>query len=353
MNDQINIKTESQANLLLNIIKKFTFVEEFNDKNIVFYNIKLYEYLNDDEKIKFVEDLHKIYNTEEYNFIDGQNINGEYIRFSHQDIEVMKLGRNQFIESLKFIYTDFQIKSFLNMKYDYNIAAYIFGAKHLLFDPFNYSVITLYNEVYTYYNRIRTINSIAEVSDILTKDNANGIPIPNDLKVHYSPYDILKLLLSYEINFYELDELVFESWEKIVLSDINLNSVIGDFLIPNKTIPYLDRLDYKYTSAIRKELTSIEEGPMKTFINLVAPDKVPLKIKTYSTVDFVMAMFKKLNLFIGNDKEPTPNEIDINELYSLYSVLKPTKNIADYLVHSPKDITPLDRVLGGFKWVTS
>lgn len=356
MNSEINIrKTQGQVNLLHNIIKKFTFIKPDDAKkydDLQFKEMKLYSDLVENEKIEFLENLYKIYNTDEYNFISND--------MKDQDIHNLKQERMHIIDSLKFVYTDFQIKSFLNMKYHYNVASYIFGVKHLLSDPFNYSVITLYNEVYTYYNRIRQINTISEVADIIKQDISRGIDIPNDLKVHYSPYDILKLLLSYEINFYQLEEEVFESWKKIVLSDIDYNSIVGDFLIPNKTVPYLDKLDYKYTAAIKNEIkntSGLKTGEtlnlVGTFMNSFLPTTPGKNIKTYSTVDFVMAMFKKLNLYIGDDDESVPNEIDINELYSLYSVLIPDYNISNYLVKSPKDISATDLAFKAYDFVST
>lgn len=356
MNSKINIrKAPGQLNLLYKIIEKFTFIKPDDAKKydeLQFKEIKLYSDLVENEKIEFLENLYKIYNTDEYNFIDD---------IKDQSIHNLKRERIHIIDSLKFIYTDFQIKSFLNMKYHYNVASYVFGVKHLLSDPFNYSIITLYNEVYTYYNRIRQINTISEVADIIKQDTSRGIDIPNDLKVHYSPYDILKLLLSYEINFYQLEEEVFESWKKIVLSDIDYNSIVGDFLIPNKTVPYLDKLDYKYTAAIEREIKNTSSGLktgetlnlVGTFMNSFLPTTPGKNIKTYSTVDFVMAMFKKLNLYIGDDDESIPNEIDINELYSLYSVLIPDYDICKFLVKSPKNISATDLAFKVYDFISN
>lgn len=311
--NNIQITNSGQFLIIYNIITCIvneTYIEPY-------YNISNYE-IND-----FMNNLYKLYNEDKYEI---ENLQGA----DANNISAYKKKRKQIIDGLKYIYSDYKIREFLNMDVKhYNIVEFIFGVKYIVQDPYSYTVKELYDEVIKNYNRVRMINTTANIADKIKDLN---IDIPSFLKIHFSQYQILRLLLSFDLNYYTLEESVFESWEEIVLSDIRLDSVVGNFLIPNKTVPYLDKLDHKYSSAISNQKTE-GDSSFANFVNCFKHEKTSkIKYKYCSTIDFILSMFKRCNLFITNDEEEVYNDIKIDELYGLYKVLTLNSDICNKLV---------------------
>lgn len=313
--NDIKITNKGQFLIILNIIQCIvnkTYIPNY-------YNI------SENEITQFINNLYKLYNTDEYE-IENNTANAEAIT----DVDNYNKKRKQIIDGLKYIYSDYQIRQFLNMKVKhYNIVEFIFGVKYIVQDPYSYTVKQLYDEVIKNYNRVRMINTTANIGD---KIKGLNIDIPSFLKIHFSQYQILRLLLSFDLNYHTLEESVFESWEEIVLSDITSDSVVGDFLIPNKEVPYLDKLDHKYSSALSNQAIQ-GDSSFANFVNCFKNEKTSkIKYKYCSTIDFVLSMFKRCNLFITNDEEEVYNDIKIDELYGLYKVLTLNSDICNKLV---------------------
>jgi hypothetical protein len=169
-------------------------------------------------------------------------------------------------------------------------------------------------------------------------------------------YDILKTICDSKFNyFYTLNVEVFENWKNIVLTEITPNSIINDFLIPNKNNDYLDILDYNSFSTLTKDDPDCDYSMLHGVYDKLFTEKQMdknLTYKQYNLFDFILEMFNKLNYPITSYTKDNENKIyneyfDIQEFYYLYNILKTTdlstkeEDMNDQISENIKNTSPI------------
>jgi hypothetical protein len=295
----INIEGEGQANLIIQIIKRVVLKDIYNINIVDYYNLT----------------------------------NDQFYRFKHKFVDVYcdKLTLNQtqsiisnnFKKSINLLYSDFEICHIFNIqseltKYSSNILRLVFGADYILQDMFDLTVYDFYKNIIAKYEYVTLLCESIDISQKILNITKTNINLPT---IHFSttPIQIMYLyIFSVYEDIYKLEEDVFESWKNIVLSDISLTSKIGDFLIPNKEKKYLDRLDHNLLDPTPSDFFNL-------FNEIFVGNKSSKNLKTYTTVDFVLEMFNKLNLVIPGMSEyeiyKKTNDSSLKELYYLYNIL--------------------------------
>lgn len=295
----INIEGEGQANLIIQIIKRVVLKDIYNINIVDYYN------LTNEEINKFKHKFVDVY-------CDKLTLN-----------QTQKIISNNFKKSINLLYSDFEICHIFNIqseltKYSSNILRFVFGADYILQDMYDLTVYEFYKNIIAKYEYVTLLCESIDISQKILNITKTNINLPT-INFSTTPIQIMYLYICsvYE-DIYKLEEEVFESWKNIVLSDISLTSKIGDFLIPNKEKKYLDRLDHNLLAPDASDFFNL-------FNEIFVGNKNSKNLKTYTTVDFILEMFNKLNLVIPGMSEyeiyKTTNNSSLKELYYLYNIL--------------------------------